>query len=111
MQYVSYADGQQCAICRIVKPLSEYYARLGKPHKECKECSRAIARRNTRTRIEGRIPRRLPERTGQFKQCSMCLVDKDKAEFPADPRGRDGLHTQCRSCRRNIWDGYKNQGN
>jgi hypothetical protein len=103
-------DNIECVRCSNLKPPSEYYARLGRLHKECKECAKELARENRRARIEGRTPKPVqPQPTGIYKRCSNCGEDKDTSLFHRDARKPDGLNGHCRSCRAELWEAYSAQ--
>lgn len=97
----------ECASCGNLRAPSEYYARLGRLHKECKDCSKEIARENRRAKIEGRTPEPIrPRPTGVYKLCGNCQQDKDTSEFHADAANKDGLHSYCKPCRSELWEAY-----
>jgi hypothetical protein len=105
------ADSQiECARCGNLRDPGDFYARLGRRHKECKECSRAIARENRRARLEGRVPQPATAGpTGVYKLCVNCQEDKDTSEFHVNAANADGLHSYCKSCRSELWEAYSAQ--
>lgn len=100
-------DEIECASCGNLRAPSEYYARLGRLHRECKDCSKEIARENRRAKAEGRAPVRVqPGPTGVYKLCGNCNEDKDTSLFHRDAANKDGLHSYCKSCRAELWEAY-----
>jgi hypothetical protein len=93
-----------CRLCGETKPTSEYYVNTsGNLRSECKSCKRKASLRRHEIGPVLREPRK---QTGLFKLCRTCGVDKDTSEFAVDRARSDGLHSQCRTCKRESWRDY-----
>jgi len=88
-----------CTACGIEKPLSEYSysnkVKRDKRRSKCKKCTSSESKAYYSKRKNMDKPR------AEFKPrpCTKCGVVKDKDDFGAEKRARDGYYRQCRECR------------
>ena len=89
-------ETRQCTVCKIVKPLSEFYASKhhAKGHRyECKACSKA---KTLATRV-ARVQRPTPELPSE-KHCPRCHETLPAEVFSVDAGNASGLRAYCKPC-------------
>lgn len=90
---------KRCTKCGEVKPLSKFYRNRNAPdgrHSWCRSCQRpGIEERHDARRAEA-----AELATLGLRRCTACGEVKPVSEFGRDAGNRDGLHLNCKSCRR-----------
>ena len=89
-------DTRQCIVCKIVKPLSEFYSskhQAGGYRYECKTCAKASTIATRKVRVQRPTPE-LPTE----KHCPRCHVTLSAEAFSVDLGNASGLRAYCKRC-------------
>ena len=87
-----------CTECRIIKPLTDFHRnrKLSDGHEnQCKLCR---AERDSQRRAS----KRSVQPSAEWKPCSVCKQSKPAKQFHSNPLGTDGLHSQCKDCKKSA---------
>jgi len=98
-------DQRTCTKCGIAQPPEGFYRRSnGRVLPECKDCTKARARRSKAAASARRRAEREAESTRlrltSHKVCTKCKVEKPHADFYVQEYRHDGLSCWCRACHR-----------
>ena len=89
-------DTRQCIVCKIVKPLTEFYVskhQAGGYRYECKACAKAHTIATRKVRVQRPTPE-LPVE----KHCPRCHLTLPAEAFSIDLGNASGLRTHCKRC-------------
>jgi hypothetical protein len=98
---------QRCTICKIVKPISEFYIdyRCRDGHvPRCKECTNKAHRLSHQKRVAGNTDENIAKvkRTVHSKYCRICHQVKPLASFNVRRSFADGHMPFCKKCQSKI---------
>jgi len=84
-----------CRLCKVEKPLSEFYPQRHMNDGRCSVCRECEKRRVKENRVQIKLrPKMPPER----KVCPCCKKMKTKEEYCLTRSRTDGLSTYCKEC-------------
>ena len=90
---------KECSKCKVLKPRSEFHKNRSSKdglQGECKTCQKAAGLEYQKRNREANAGREID--LAGTKECSMCKVLKQRADFHKNRGRKDGLRGECKEC-------------